>query len=102
MVRHKVVAITAAAKSLASSLGEDGYVAYLSLQPVAANANPFFIGGPGVTTTDYGVRMEIPVTNIPSAAWPLDDLMGPLCKLSDVYIVGTATNNVSVFWVPLV
>lgn len=102
MVKHKVVAVTATAKSLASSIGEDGPVYFLSIQPAAANAAVVYLGGLGVTTSAFGWRLEIPVSSIPSAPWFIDALQAPALSLGDVYVVGTANDNVTVAWIPRV
>jgi hypothetical protein len=100
MIRHSVVAVTATAAKLSDVIGEDMQVYFLSIQPAAANTGVVKLGGKGITSSVFGWRLEIPVSSIPSAPWFLDDIRAPALALSDVYIIGTAADNVTVAWIP--
>jgi hypothetical protein len=104
MVKHGIVTVTTSAQSLSSGLGASvdtlPRVGFLSLQPGAANSGVVYVGGPGVSTTVYGFRLEIPVSSIPCAPWFREAIGGAFMSLSDVYVVGTASDKVSVMWIP--
>lgn len=66
----------------------------ISLQAGAANGNPVLIGGPGVTTTDYGVRIPAAVAGVPAAPYIPSDFFRPgRNKLSDIFCIGTANEK---------
>lgn len=73
----------------------------LQIQPLGANAGIVYVGGRDtLTTTNYGMRLEIPVSTIPQAPYmvPGGDRSGPAINLDDVYLIGTNNDKVSVFW----
>lgn len=108
MMRHGTAAVTTSTpKSLQTALGlpDDQHVRYLSVQPYAGNAAVVYIGGPTLSgtlsSTNYGCRLEIPVTSIPSAPFIVTDAQrGAGIKLSDVWVVGTTNDKLSVMWSP--
>jgi hypothetical protein len=60
-----------------------------TVQAGAGNGNPGFLGGPGVTVLDYGIRVPAPVGGIPAEPIVLGGFdTGPV-KPSHVWIVGT-------------
>lgn len=74
MVRHKVVDVLEAVQNLATALGLSGtgtHCSFFSLQPLGANASVICLGGASDTldagTSLYGIRLEIPVSTVPSA-----------------------------------
>ena len=71
-------------------------VAFMELQPFGANSGIVYIGASvTMSTTNYGTRLEIPVSTVPQAPYRLPDTMLP-CALEDVYLIGTNTDKVSV------
>jgi hypothetical protein len=103
MIRHGKITVTTSAQSLSNTtnLGANRPVRFLSVQPGSANSGRLFFGGPGVTTTDFGFAMEIPVTSIPSAPMIITDaIAAPGLLVGDLYVVGTNNDIVRVCWVP--
>jgi hypothetical protein len=104
MIRHGIATAATTAQSLATALGlaENQAVRYLSVQPLAANTAVLEFGGQGVTTSVFGFRLEIPVTNIPSAPMIITDaIAAPGLKVGDLYFIGANTNDkIAVMWIP--
>jgi hypothetical protein len=102
---HKTVTVTAAARSLTSLLGLQDSDALnvplqtLTLQADGGNSNPLFVGGPGVTTSDWGIRIPTPAASVPAAPQEFSLMVRPV-KLSEIYIVGTAGEKVHVCGFP--
>lgn len=106
---HAVVTLTGTTNSLnlgtlIDALGvesADATCIILDLQPLGANAGIVYIGGRragSVTTSNYGARLEIPVTTIPQAPYRwFGDFRGP-GMFSDVLLTGTNNDKVSVFY----
>lgn len=98
---HKTVTVTAAATNVASLLGiaagssTDVPLESILLQADGGNANPLFVGGPGVTTLDWGVRIPTPTANVPAAPVEFSLMVRPV-KLSEIYVVGTAGEKLHV------
>ena len=103
---HMTVTLTGAAQRLSDSLspvsGGVGQGSYdfafqdLEFQPDGANGNPIYFGATnGVTSTDYGFRLEKATTGVPPAPFPLT-LRGS-AKLSDMWVVGTAGEKLHIF-----
>lgn len=93
-VSHKVLTLNGSAQQLSAELGLAGVrVKMLSLQAGAANAAPFYIGGPLVSASVYGVRVPIPVTNIPAAPFMIED-DDESTSMDDWWVIGTNTEVV--------
>lgn len=97
---HRTATLTIVGTSLKALLGltdaEDVPYEHLTLQADGANGNPVFIGGPGVTTTDYGVRLPASAAGVPH--WPpmWYELTARPVKLSEIFVVGTAGEKLHV------
>lgn len=67
----------------------------IEIQPLATNTGIILIGGQEtLTTSNYGVRLEIPVTSIPQAPYMITgDRSGPAPFLDDYYLKGTVNND---------
>jgi hypothetical protein len=91
-VAHYVLTLTGSAQALSTVSGATvDTVRTVSMQPGTANANPVYVGASGVSSTVFGVRLEVPVTNIPPAPFMLGETQSQIghFKLSDVYVIGT-------------
>lgn len=91
---HKTVTVTAVATSIADLLNlsdaEDIPLQSLSLQG-GTGAAAIFVGGPGVTTTDFGIRLPAAAAGVPSPPERFEYYARPV-KLSEIYVVGTPGN----------
>lgn len=102
---HKTVTLQATAKSLAALLNitaggpDDLPLQSLSLQAGTANANGVFVGGPAVSSTDFGVRIPAAAAGVPAAPEKFEFYGRPV-KLSEVYVVGTADEKLHVCGFP--
>lgn len=107
MVRHKTGTLSGSAQNLLALLyglplipANDHSCCFLSLQSDPNATGAIFIGDENLTTTDYGVRLPVPVTSIPAAPYVIGPSSGesPL-KLSSVYVIGTAADKLHVLFV---
>ena len=107
MFNHAQLDVTASAQSILAALGitADGLghgtqVEWISLQPHPSNAAAVFLGGSTVTTSSYGIRLEIPVTSVPQAPLVFDGLSSGrgLIGLGSLYFVGTASDKLNVVY----
>ena len=102
MIRHYVLTLDGNAQRLSSVLtgGADGPndrpLRSISLQPAGANANPIFLGHAGVSSTDFGVRLEPGATNVPPAPFVFGELDRGAMKLSEFYVIGTSTQKLHI------
>lgn len=74
----------------------------LILQPDGGNGAPIYLGSDNtVTTTSYGVRLELGAAGVPPAALNLGPYAGsgPL-KLSDFWVIGTAAQKLHLLAIP--
>lgn len=98
---HKTVTLQITAKSLATLLdivpgsSADVPLQSLSLQADGGNAGATFVGGPTVSTTDYGIRIPAAAAGVPSAPERFELLARPV-KLSEIYVVGSANEKLHV------
>lgn len=92
MVKHYTITLSASATnfSAADAARADVPIISIDIQADPANANAAFIGGPGVTTTDYGTRISVPVSGVPDPPYPMGSGAKGKITLSDIYAVGTA------------
>lgn len=97
-VVHLSVTLTGSAQQLTlpQTGGKRTPIRGLGVQPRPAGANPVFLGGPGVTTTDYGVYVPGSVSSIPPAPLIINEMTAGSTDLEDWYIVGTLAEVVSV------
>lgn len=91
-----VVTLTTSAQALAYGSGKDYSCRQILLQPDAANANPMYVGGEGVTTST-GLRLEgYDADSRPPAPFPILFARDNPGALSMVYVLGTAGEKVRV------
>lgn len=108
MVKHYVVAMTTGTPvrlSSALAVGEtDHQMAAIWMQPRGDNAAVIYIGSTAtMTSTDYGVRLEIPAAGVPPAPFNTGDFSfgagygnrAPI-KLSDLYALGTTNDELHI------
>jgi len=93
---HLTVTLTGVAQRVSDSLVDptvggmqDIPFRQWAVQAGAANANPAFLGGAGVTNADYGIRVPTPVGGIPDPPIVLGGFDTGPSKPSDVYVIGT-------------
>lgn len=106
MTRHKVVAVTASAQTLAAAIGivsgsQETRCAFFSLQALGGNAGIVYVGGAGNTlsTAQYGHRIEIPVSTVPSAPWFRENKsFQGFMDLADWQFLGTVNDSLAVMW----
>lgn len=101
----KTVTLQITAKSLAALLNitpggaDDIPLQSLSLQADGGNAGATFVGGPTVSTTDYGIRIPAAAAGVPAAPEKFQFYGRPV-KLSEVYVVGSANEKLHVCGFP--
>ena len=99
-IAHFTATLTAVGTSLKTLLGltdsQDIPLQSISLQADPANAGAAFVGGTGVTITDYLVRIPIPVSSVPSPPLIYESGTARPMKLSEVFVVGTAGDKLHV------
>ena len=100
--RHYTLTLNGSAQRLSSVLPDttpggpdDLSSAVIVLQPDGANANPVFVGGPGVTTSDFGFRMEPGAAGAPPAPYTFTPEHRTM-KLSSLYVIGTSTQKLHI------
>lgn len=98
IVEHVTVTLTASAAALPAR----GRVRWVSIQPGTANANPAFVGGAGVTTSDFGTYLPASSGSVPSAPMVLGEFYDGAIKLEDIYVIGTASEKVHVQYIRFV
>lgn len=97
MIRHHVLTFDGNAQALstvadAKTLG----IRSISLQPAGGNGNPCYLGAAGVSSTDYGVRLEAGATGVPPAPFVLGEFPTGWLKLEELYVIGTSTEKLHV------
>ncbi len=112
-LEHHVLTLDGAVQRLSSVLADSALggaddipLRTISLQPRGSNDNPIYVGGGNadpvvITATNYGVRLEKGATGVPPAPFILGehDVGGPL-RLSNFYVLGTATQHLHILTVP--
>lgn len=92
-VSHKVVTLDGTAQQLALAIDMPGVrIRSISMQPGAANAAAVFVGGPGVTASDYGVRLPASAAGVPAAPYVVED-SDESTRMDDWYVIGTDTEK---------
>ena len=61
-MKHLTVTLTGAAIPLSTK--GDVFVQDILIQPGVANSHVAYIGGSGLTSSDYGARIEVPVSTV--------------------------------------
>jgi hypothetical protein len=97
---HYVLTLNGTPQLLSSVLpgnGRDYPLCSISLQPRGTNGNPVYIGATSsLSTTDYGVKLEVPLSGIPPAPWEREFSHGPL-RLGSFYVLGTNGEFLHIF-----
>jgi hypothetical protein len=97
MIRHHVLTLTGSAQRLSTVTGAElPKIRTVSIQPAGANANPSYIGASGVSSTDYGVRMEAGAAGVPPAPFVLGEFANGWASLDDFYVIGTNTEKLHI------
>lgn len=91
---HYTFSVTSAATSLStllSNTNDDQQVINISFQAAAANSNPVYIGGSNTTvsTTNFAIRIPVPVSSVPAGPFVIDAYRGGCLSLRDFKVVGT-------------
>lgn len=105
---HATVTLSGAAESLSSILTALGWVSgtyepgmrAVWLQPDGANNAVIYVGGAGVTNTDFGFRLEAGATGIPPAPFSFGEMAERQLYLSEIYVLGTAAQKLHVYAIP--
>jgi hypothetical protein len=92
---HYTVTLSGSVQVLPTASG-GGKVRWLSLQPDGANANPVFLGGPGLTTSDYGTRLPAASGGVPPAPHVIAEFSDGSMAVQDFYVLGTSTEKLHV------
>lgn len=79
-----------------SASAQDGPIRVVSVQPDTANSAAAYVGGSAVASTEFMVRLPVPVSNEPCAPWILDGFEGGWLYLSDLYVKGTANDKLHI------
>lgn len=96
--RHFTLTITTAAQRLSSVLSPStvgGTVDEAYRQICLTTETDCFVGGSGVTTSDYGYKV-VAAQTLPLVIGPFET--GPV-KLSDIYVIGTS-GKLHIFGIP--
>jgi hypothetical protein len=97
-VYHGKITVTTTAQALTAAISGIGTIKFLSLQAAGANSGVVYVGGAKstpVSTTSYGFRIEIPVSNVPNAPNVLEFPIGSV-SLADFEVIGTANDVVHI------
>jgi hypothetical protein len=100
---HYTLTLTGGAQRVSTVMNQaDGVrIRKISFQAGAANAAAVYIGGPGVSDTDYGVRIPIPVSTVPEAPYLYEDPDEGL-TLGNIYVFGANTEKLHLLIQPYV
>jgi hypothetical protein len=100
-LRHGTVTLDGNAQKLGTALSASTSMAvsWLGISAHAANVGVTYGGSSAVASTNYGFRIEAPVSSIPSAPviFETPDNMTPL-KLGGVWVRGTNAEKLAVMW----
>lgn len=95
-------ATTLYALATAAVAGKIGTAKQLMIQPHSENLAVIYGGSPtdGVTTTNYGWLLPIPVSGVPSAPFPIESGSSGLISLAAIQVLAAnATDKIHVFLV---
>lgn len=96
--KHYVLTLNGSAQQLSSVLGGDAddAKAAIWIQPRGTNVNLIYVGtSNSVTSTNYGIRLEVPVSGVPQAPFNFGEFAGNLelfrspLKMSQFWVFGT-------------
>ena len=95
-LKNFTVTLTATAAAITT---DEDYCRQIYLQPGAANSNPMYVGGVGMTSAT-GIRLEgYDSDGLPSAPFPLMFGVDNPLQANKVYVLGTAGQTVNVMLV---
>lgn len=80
-----------------ANMGLKEHLKFCSIQARASNAAVVYVGGKlrTLTSSDYGYRIEIPVTSIPYAPTVIE--LGPgIVTLGDIQVLGTTNDFIQI------
>lgn len=87
---HLAVTITTTNTGQPISATPAGDALEIWFQPNAANSGAMYLGGPGVSNTAYGVRLEAPTDSIPPAPFSPGRGVSPVAlPLNEMWVAGT-------------
>jgi len=94
MIKHYNLTMDGSIQKLSSVLpaGEGDLLKYAAIQADAANSNVIFVGSTEIgtlTSADYGWRIEVPVSSIPTAP-DIIELGQNGFSLNELSVLGTA------------
>lgn len=95
---HATVTLTGSAQALTAVY--QGGIRWVSLQPDPANVNPSYVGGSGITSADYGVRLPAPSAGIPPPPHIIGEFADGTVALSDIYVIGTVGEKLHLHVLP--
>lgn len=106
MSDHKVLTLNGSAQALLEGFGageppggaNDLQCGFISVQAGTANANPFFIGGPEVSDSDYGVRIPAPTDGEPVAPFVISGGPSVGVRLSRCHVFGTDGEKIHILY----
>lgn len=94
-----VLTLTGSIQNLGTLLGGRKTVRAVTLQAGVANSNPIYVTtDPTITlsSTDYDIRIPVPVSSIPAAPLMLGDQVVDTLDTAQIRILGTNTEKVHV------
>jgi hypothetical protein len=103
--QHYTLALTTSTPIKLSSVIPAGTVIpscrFLSLQAHSANAAVIYVGGfnQKLSSTEYGWRIEVPVSTIPAAPSIIEFGGGTVVSLSDLQVLGTTNDELQIFFI---
>jgi len=101
VIKHYVLTLNGSAQQLNTALdsgyqgpgsAQDQLVASIIIQPDGANTGIIYVGDSDVSSSDYGFRLEIPVSTVPPAPF-IFELAGKFIRPSHIWVLGTSTDK---------
>jgi hypothetical protein len=92
--KQYVVTLSGSAERLSTALSLTSPtpgLRHISLQPGAAGTNPIYVGDANVSASNYAVRLAAPSGSVPPAPYIIEGYESGPIRLSDFYVIGTAT-----------
>src|SRR3990167_4438700 len=95
-VVHMVVTLSEVAEALPVLVEATGRLRWMSIQPGAANADPVYLGGAGVTAANYGARLPAAVAGEPPAPFIIAEFDDGQMYPTDMYFVSTVGEKIHI------
>lgn len=95
-LNHYALTLTGLVQRLSTALSitEDSAMRGLWLSAGSANSGVIYIGGSStLTSSNYGVRLEIPASAIPGAPFNPCEVERGFVRLGDIYVLGANTDK---------